>query len=645
MLFAMDLPEPKPCAYEPQKNIGVVRSVEGTAAQLVAKVGGQDLPLLGEMVTLDMGRAIAIAQVTAMHNSTVTGVTEGEPGLIDIELVGELPRKEDGLFGTFRTGVSISPRLGDAAQPITHDILTAVTQQEGAEGVLLGHLHQDPTIPAFVETDEMLGKHFAIVGSTGTGKSCTVALVLRKVLAKHPNAHIVLLDPHDEYPKSFGDRAECIPIGRLNLPYWALTFEELIEVLLGDSKGQVEEAEILRECIPTAKRMFASERGEASALRRNGSGSDRFSVDIPIPYRMSDVIGLIDAEMGQLERPRELDIYRRLKARINLIANDPRFEFMFGSFAVQDNLKTLLRRLFRVPVQGKPITILNLKGLPGEIVNVVVSVLARLTFDLAIYSHGRLPITLVCEEAHRYVPANTQDGFEPTKRSIARIAREGRKYGASLCMVSQRPADLDPTILSQCSTVFAMRLSNEPDRNIIASAMADARTPLLQSLPLLSTREALVFGEAVNLPSRIVLEMLPPDALPHGGTTVFSEQWSREQTSDSVLDGVISQWRQAASGGARPDDGLERLVPQLADDDDWEADVFEPDVPSGSRPPGYGISYSGHSAPAAPAASRAPHPQQIASQAPDVFASPHPQQPVQHRQSPRNSDLISKFRS
>ncbi len=172
--------------------------------------------------------------------------------------------------------------------------------------------------------------------------------------------------------------------------------------------------------------------------------------------------------MGKLENKSDLAPYRNLKHRIETISQDGRYAFMFGSLTVYDGMTQVLSRIFRVPVNGKPITILELTGIPSEIVNVVVSVLCRMTFDFALWSEGQVPVTLVCEEAHRYVPANAALGFEPCKRAIAKIAKEGRKYGASLCIVTQRPAEIDPTILSQCNTVFALRMSNDRDQAIVA---------------------------------------------------------------------------------------------------------------------------------------------------------------------------------
>jgi hypothetical protein len=194
-------------------------------------------------------------------------------------------------------------------------------------------------------------------------------------------------------------------------------------------------------------------------------------------------------------------------------------------------------------VNNKPITILELTGIPSEIVNVVVSVLCRLTFDFALWSEGQVPVTLVCEEAHRYVPLNAALGFEPCKRAIAKIAKEGRKYGASLCIVTQRPAEIDPTILSQCNTVFALRMSNDRDQEIVASAVADTGAGLLEFLPSLGQREAIAFGDGMALPVRIKFDELPQHALPRSSTARFTERWQKSIGDDGFLDQIVERWR------------------------------------------------------------------------------------------------------
>ena len=544
--------QPKAAATHPAHRpaIGRIVQVSGAKARILLdqdfapELAEKDqVPFIGTLLAVDTGHAIALGLITEMAVPAPELDNERlEPRFVDVELVGELIRHPDGYLSTFRRGVSVYPRLGDRVQGATQEMLKKVYQFGNFDSVVVGQLHQDPTIPAVIKVDDMLGKHFAIVGSTGSGKSCAVALVLRKVLEKHANAHIVLLDPHNEYGECFGEQTEKIKINDLNLPYWLLTFEEAVEILIRDAGRHSDEVEILREIIPAAKRLYASG-GNSSLLRSNATGLERFTVDMPVPYRISDVLELINIEMGRLEKRKDISTYQRLKARIETIIQDPRFAFMFGSMSVQDNFAAILKRLFRVPVAGKPITVMQLMGLPSEVVNVVVSVMSRLAFDIAMWSEGKIAITFVCEEAHRYVPRSEDQGFEPTKRAISRIAKEGRKYGCSLCIVSQRPGDVDPTILSQCSTIFTMRLSNERDQGIIESALSETSASLMSFLPALGTRETIVFGEGVPLPSRITLAEIPEAALPRGGMLKFADAWGADNTDSGQLESMIARWR------------------------------------------------------------------------------------------------------
>jgi hypothetical protein len=176
-----------------------------------------------------------------------------------------------------------------------------------------------------------------------------------------------------------------------------------------------------------------------------------------------------------------------------------------------------------------------------------------MTFDFALWGEGKVPVTLVCEEAHRYVPAVASSGFEPCKRAIAKIAKEGRKYGASLCIVTQRPAEIDPTILSQCNTVFALRMSNDKDQQIVSSAVSDTGSGLLEFLPALGQREAIAFGDGVALPVRIKFDELPKSALPRSSTARFTERWQKSVNDEGYLDQVVERWRNAGiSSGQDP---------------------------------------------------------------------------------------------
>lgn len=537
-------------------SIGRIVSVTGSKAIVLldGHTNGRsrsinDRPEMGTLLAIDTANTIVLAIVSAL-SVPVPAQREGdsEIWIAELGLVGELWKIVEGNGAKFNRGVTIYPALGDRVRVASKVELQTAFVGDGSSAVRVGCIRQDSTIPAMVRVDDLLGKHFAILGTTGTGKSCTTALILRSILDKHPAAHIVLLDPHNEYATAFGDWAEVISPRNMQLPFWLLNFEEFVEVLIGDTERKAE-IEILQELIPIAKSRYSSGRNaESNKLRRGVIDSARYTVDTPVPYRISDLTSLIDERMGKLENKRDLAPYRQLKNHIENISQDGRYGFMFGSLTVYDGMTQVLGRIFRVPVNDKPITILELTGLPPEIVNVVVSVLCRMTFDFAMWSEGQVPVTLVCEEAHRYVPANASLGFEPCKRAIAKIAKEGRKYGASLCIVTQRPAEIDPTILSQCNTVFALRMANDKDQAIVQSAVADTGSGLLEFLPSLGQREAIAFGDGMSLPVRIKFDELPKNCLPRSSTARFSEKWQKSMGDEGFLEQVVDRWRFSGIG-------------------------------------------------------------------------------------------------
>ncbi len=537
------------------KSLGRIVSVTGSKAIVLLdslKYGRgrpAEKPDMGTLMAIDTANTVVLAIVSALsvpvpaHRDDETEIWIAELGL-----VGELWRDQTGQATIFARGVTAYPSLGDRVRVASKAELSAAFCGDPSRSVRVGCIRQDSTIPAMVRVDELLGKHLAILGTTGTGKSCTTALILRAILERNPAAHIVLLDPHNEYATAFSEWAEVISPRNMQLPFWLLNFEEVVEVLISDPSRKAE-IEILQELIPIAKARYSAGRArDNQPMRRPLPEQARFTVDTPVPYRVSDLTGLIDERMGKLENKRDLSPYRQLRTRIDSISQDGRYAFMFGSLTVYDGMTQVLSRIFRVPVNNKPITIVELTGLPTEIINVVVSVLARMTFDFAHWSEGKVPLTLVCEEAHRYVPASDHLGFEPCKRAIAKIAKEGRKYGVALCIVSQRPSEVDPTILSQCNTVFALRMSNDRDQEIVNSAITDTGSGLLEFLPSLGQREALAFGDGVALPVRIKFDELPPNCLPRSTTARFTEHWQRSVGDEGFLEQVVEKWRTSDIG-------------------------------------------------------------------------------------------------
>jgi len=233
-----------------------------------------------------------------------------------------------------------------------------------------------------------------------------------------------------------------------------------------------------------------------------------------------------------------------------MLSTDSRYSFMFSRYG-DDRMASILSRLFRIPVEGKPITIADLSGVPSETLNVVVSVLCRIALDFALWSQRSSPILVVCEEAHRYAPRATGLGFEPTKRALARIAKEGRKYGVSLCVVSQRPSDLATDMLSECNTMFALRMSNQADQELVQATISEAGLGLLEFLPSLHTGEAIVIGEGVPVPQRVIFSPLAAHDMPRSKTFVFSEAWSQDSGTVEPVASIVERWRHLQKGSSR----------------------------------------------------------------------------------------------
>lgn len=531
-------------AFQDKPRIGAVVSVTGSHALVMLDEERADdtntqRPTLGAIMSVDVGSSIVLGIVSALSvpapslDSATAAVR-----IIEIELAGEFTKPTVNAPAQFNRGVSSYPALGDVVHVATRDELTALFAINGYSSVRVGVIKQDSQIPATVAVEEVFARHCAVLGTTGAGKSCAVALLLRAVLERYPNAHIVVLDQHNEYANSFGDRAVVFDPSRLNLPYWMLTFDELVEVLYPGRAGYEEEIEILADLLPAAKKITLG--GRAGRLR---SDMASITVDTPTPYRISDLLNLIDKALGGLDSNRNVAPYKRLRGKLYTISQDARYAFMFGGLTVQDTLTELLSDLFRIPVAQKPVSVIELGGLPVEVVQVVVSVVSRLAFEFGQWSKGVAPIALVCEDAHRYAPANPQEGFAPTRRSLIRIAKEGRKSGVSLWVASQRPTELDPTVLSQCNTIFAMRLTNQSDQDALRAAIPDASSSLLSCLPSLGMGEAVAMGEGVPMPTRIRFDALPREAVPRSITASFTDGWSVDIDDDGFVERIVEQWR------------------------------------------------------------------------------------------------------
>jgi len=488
---------------------------------------------MGALVTMRGPESRVFGVVNALERDVQAPGKEAERTLFEIQVLGEISNAMPD--AGFQRGVSSYPPLDAPVTTVTIRDLAKVYARPRTSSVHVGRLRHNPKVPAFVLTDSLLGKHFAVLGTTGAGKSCAVTVILRSILDEHPNGHIVLIDPHNEYAGAFADRAELLNPSNLRLPYWLLNFQEIAHILIGGGDApSFAQLAILKDAILKAKVAYAGD-GEATST---------LTVDTPVPYRLSDLSAALKEGMGMLHKSEPSGPYLSLIARIESLRADHRYAFMFDSIMVRDTMKQILAQLLRIPVEGKPITIIDISGVPSEIVDVVVSVLFRLTFELAVWSErgATPPVLLVCEEAHRYVPAADDAVFAPTKQVISRIAKEGRKYGVTLCLVSQRPSELAISSLAQCNTMFALRMSNEHDQRFVAQALSENARWLVDGLPSLNTQEAVVVGDGVTVPVHVRFKDLAPEHRPSSRDPSFSVSWQSDIAPD-FLDRSIDRWR------------------------------------------------------------------------------------------------------
>ena len=560
--------EPIQQAYK-RVEIGRILTVGSSVAVMsinksIIRNGQLHMAQIGTILKILTSKSIVVAMVSSLRIGATDDEGLGDGCLANLNILGEITTNATTKETKFFRGVRSFPVLNEAIYNMSPDDLRLIFNKEKSPCIEVGRLQQDNSIIAKVRTDDLLSKHFAILGSTGSGKSCTVALVLQAILKENGNAHVVLFDPHNEYSKSFGDMAEVISNDTLDIPLWMFDFVESTELLTSDIEDHArEETDVLHDILLKAKRLYdrSTKSGDTSAQTKMDDviadlqRATHITLDSPVPYRIRDVLKLLDHEMGKLENNSNLGPYKRLKRRIQMLMADPRYQFIFRNQASPLPIDSLVGRIFRIPVAGKPISILDFSGIPSEALNVVVSVVARLAFELATWSERRIPVLLVCEEAHRYIPADKSLGFHSTRRIIGRIAKEGRKYGVSLGIISQRPSELEASTLSQCSTIFSMRLSNELDQNFVRAAVPDGAADLLSFLPSLGTAETMVFGESVNLPMRIILNTLEEQYRPHSSSAEFTDLWNRPDVTPEFMTTVFERWRARSLGKTTQQNG------------------------------------------------------------------------------------------
>jgi hypothetical protein len=528
------------------KRIGKVCSV--TSARVVAVLDsdvqidepGEDSPYrigqLGSYVTLPQDEdQYAVGMITEMRRSTVGGDFKDGAGadqrILEIQLVGTVR------FGRFERGVSIFPTVdGPVCTTDREDLRTIFSTYRDAD-FSIGEISIIEGERQYVDPNKMFSKHVAVFGSTGSGKSYSVASILQKV-DRYENTHVIILDLHGEYISAFSETGNLIKITELELPYWLMNFEEMQETFVDEEEPSVHnQVMIMKEAVVDSKKA------------KNPTLKEVLTVDTPVYFDFMDVrvrMQALDTErlLGGREGP-FYGQFTRFLVRLDGKLNDKRYEFIFKpkTYRTSETLTNLLSKIFGFDT-GKHITVIDLSGVPFDVVNILVSLLGRVIFDFNLWNPARrdFPVLIVFEEAHNYLSGDLTSRHRAARKTVEKIAKEGRKYGVSCMIVSQRPAEISETIIAQCNNFVTLRLMNPNDQDYVRRLVPEALSNLIDILPTLRQGEAFVLGDAVALPVRVMID--PPSPEPSGADINFFEKWKYCEQETVVKDVVERWWKQ-----------------------------------------------------------------------------------------------------
>jgi hypothetical protein len=495
---------------------------------------------------------------------------------------------------TFKRGgqrIAIPPT--DVAVATADDLRMMFEGVEEAKRFSFGTMAQDESIRVVVDGDRFFGKHIGVVGSTGSGKSCTVAKLIQEGIRPSRdqeedgilnNAHVLVFDLHGEYGPAFPG-ANRISVDNLALPYWLMNSEELEEMFIEsqeqNSHNQISQFKLavienkrrhnpgLRKVTYDTPAYFSIDEVHRYIRNHNSATKDAKTGSLAIlepvagvedRHQLFEEICFLDKKTGVINGGPYAGEFDRFVSRLETKLNDDRLGFLLrptkqagGDYRSED-LGDLLRQFTGYARGGESnVTIFDLSGIPFEVLSIVVSLVTRLVFDLCFHFHrnkpegAEAPFLLVYEEAHRYVPQGSGARYNSVKQSIERVAKEGRKYGISLMVVSQRPSEVSETIFSQCNNFVAMRLTNPADQQYIRRLLPDSVNAITDALPVLEKREAIVIGDAISIPSLVCVDELTDK--PNSNDIDFHQEWRKDWLSIE-FERVLSQLHKSSEAAA-----------------------------------------------------------------------------------------------
>ncbi len=576
--------------FTDEQSLGEVRSVE-TSRITVRVTDGQRLQKarVGRLVAIQlMGDEwlIGIIERVWRHPVELPTLPEADPSAdlaavpqeengVSISLVGTYRARDGQRKDTFTRAVFILPEINRPVFPIEEKsledfmgILSASSKADAAAPLKVGTYTLDGKASAYIDGDKLFQRHAALLGSTGSGKSFTVASILEQS-AQLPHANIVVFDLHGEYSSmKFASHYRIAGIGDLKakkdgaifLPFWLLNYDEMQSLFVDRSEESApnQASELMKQVVELKKKSIEG-LGKHDLL-------DGFTVDTPVPYRLADLIEAIaekDKEMvqgskGEKQGPLFGKLTRFLN-RISVKTKDRRYAFMYqapAEYETYEALHQLAEKLLGTGIQqdgiNPGIKIVDFSEVPSDILPVVVGLVARIVYQIQFWSSpgtdgdARHPIVLVCDEAHLYLPSGAASIGPMEKRALEnfeRIAKEGRKYGVGLMVVSQRPSDVSTTILSQCSNIISLRLANKTDQAVVRQLLPESLEGLMEVLPTLDVGEAVVVGDATLLPTRI--KMAKPKHEPRSATIPFWTRWATPKAEVDLVAAVENMRRQS----------------------------------------------------------------------------------------------------
>lgn len=453
--------------------------------------------------------------------------------------------------GQFDRGVGRYPTTGAEVHAIGSTDIAKMFERFQSKGFSVGTVATHPSLKVCLDPSNLFGRHFAILGQTGSGKSWTVAALVQRTVAVMPRAHIIILDLHGEYcwkredgtrHYAFADAiVRHVDARELEIPYWLMTYAELCDLLIEHSEREAtNQTAFFRDCLLEGRQ--AENSSPTSAL-----GLPRVTVDTPIYFSLDDVMTKVRAKnverVGNRQGPMFGD-FDRFLMRIESKLNDTRYDFLLKPTKrnTSASLSGMLRDFVGLGAQKAAVTVIDLSSVPFDVRPTVAAQIGRLAFEFNYWNpkYREFPILLMCEEAHAYIPRASESQFAGSRKSMERIAKEGRKYGVGLAVVSQRPHEVSETVLAQCGTFICLRITNPDDQAYVRSLVPESEGDLVSVLAGLGRGEALVLGEAVPLPTRLQFDK--PNPTPNSDDVDFYAKW-RDGSTDLDVDAIVKRWR------------------------------------------------------------------------------------------------------